>query len=71
VPMPRTLAALLAGAVAIALNIAALAAADLVPLATARGGLLHLLVMLSQWPNRVRNCFDHAMNMVCSSGQAT
>jgi hypothetical protein len=47
VPMPRTLAALLAGAVAIALNIAALAAADLVPLATARGGLLRLLVMLT------------------------
>jgi hypothetical protein len=45
--MPRTLAALLAGAVAIALNVAALAAADLVPLATARGGLLRLLVMLS------------------------
>ena len=40
VPMPRTLAALLAGAVAIALNIGALAAADLVPLATAHGGLL-------------------------------
>ena len=46
-PMPRTLAALLAGAVAIALNLAALAAADLVPLATAHGGLLRLLVMLS------------------------
>ena len=45
--MPRTLAALLAGAVAIALNIAALAAADLVPLATAHGGLLRLLVVLS------------------------
>ena len=47
VAMPRTLAALVAGAVAIALNIAALAAADLVPLATAHGGLLRLLVMLS------------------------
>jgi hypothetical protein len=46
VPMPRTLAALLAGAVAIALNIGALAAADLVPLATAHGGLLRLLVVL-------------------------
>ena len=46
-PMPRTLAALLAGAIAIALNIAALAAADLVPLATARGGLLRLLMMLT------------------------
>jgi hypothetical protein len=47
VPMTRMLAALLAGAVAIALNIAALAAADLVPLATAHGGLLRLLMMLS------------------------
>jgi len=47
VPMPRTLSALLAGAVAIALNTAALAAADLVPLATAHGGLLRLLVVLS------------------------
>ena len=46
-PMPRTLAALLAGAVAIALNIVVLAAADLVPLATARGGLLRLLMMLT------------------------
>lgn len=45
--MPRTIAALLAGAVAIALNTAALAAADLVPLATAHGGLLRLLVMLT------------------------
>ena len=45
--MLRTLAPLLAGAVAIALNIAALAAADLVPLATAHGGLLRLLVVLS------------------------
>ena len=47
VPMPRTLAALLARAVAIALNTAALSAADLVPLATAHGGLLRLLVVLS------------------------
>jgi hypothetical protein len=47
VQMPRTLAALLAGAVAIALNITALAAANLVPLATAHGGLLRLLVVLS------------------------
>jgi len=47
VPMPRPLAALLAGAVAIALNTTALAAADLVPLATAHGGLLRLLVLLS------------------------
>lgn len=43
----RARAALLAGAVAIALNTAALAAADLVPLATAHGGLLRLLVMLT------------------------
>jgi hypothetical protein len=47
VPMPRTLAAQLAGAVAIALNIAALAAADLVPLATAHGGLRRLVAVLS------------------------
>lgn len=47
VPMPRTLAALIAGAIAIALNTAALAAADLVPLATARGGLLRLLMMVT------------------------
>jgi hypothetical protein len=40
---PRLVSALLAGAVAIALNTAALAAADLVPLATAHGGLLRLL----------------------------
>jgi hypothetical protein len=39
----RLEAALIAGAVAIALNTAALAAADLLPLATARGGLLRLL----------------------------
>jgi len=45
--MPRVLAALLAGAVAIALNTAVLAAADLVPLATAHGGLLRLLVILT------------------------
>lgn len=46
-PMGRFSAALLAGAVAIALNIAALSAADLVPLTTARGGLLRLLILLS------------------------
>ena len=40
-------AALLAGLVAIALNTAALAAADLVHLPTAHGGLLRFLVMLS------------------------
>ena len=45
--MPRAVAALLAGAVAIVLNTAVLAAADLVPLATAHGGLLRLLVILT------------------------
>lgn len=45
--MPPALAALLAGSVAIAVNTAMLAAADLVPLATARGGLLRLLVILT------------------------
>jgi hypothetical protein len=45
--MPRVLDALLAGLPAIALNTGALAAADLVPLGTAHGGLLHLLVMLT------------------------
>ena len=40
-------AALLSGAVAITLNSVALAAADLVPLATAHGGLLRLLSQLS------------------------
>jgi hypothetical protein len=45
--MPRAAAALLAGAVAIVVNTAALAAAALVPLETARGGLLRLLVMLT------------------------
>jgi len=43
----RVIAALLAGAVAIVLNTAVLAAADLVPLATAHGGLLRLLVILT------------------------
>jgi hypothetical protein len=45
--MPRALAACLAGAVALVLNMAALAAADLVPLATAHGGLFRLLVILA------------------------
>ncbi len=45
--MTRISAALLAGTIAIACNTAALAAADLVPLATAHGGLLRLLVMLT------------------------
>jgi hypothetical protein len=43
----RLVAALLSGAIAIALNTLALAAADLVPLATAHGGLLRFLVVLS------------------------
>jgi hypothetical protein len=45
--MRRALAVLLAGAVAIVLNTAALAAANLVPLATAHGGLLRFLVILT------------------------
>jgi hypothetical protein len=45
--MPRALAAGLAGAVALVLNMAALAAADLVQLATAHGGLFRLLVILA------------------------
>jgi hypothetical protein len=45
--MSRLVAALVAGAVAIALNTAALAAADRIPLATAHGGLLRLLAMLT------------------------
>jgi hypothetical protein len=44
---PRFAAALAAGAIAIALNMAALAAADRIPLATAHGGLLRLLFMLA------------------------
>jgi hypothetical protein len=46
--MPRVLVALLAGLPAIALNTGALATADLVPLGTAHGGLMHLLVMLTE-----------------------
>jgi hypothetical protein len=45
--MPRPLAGMVAGAVAIGLNMAALAAADLVPLDTAQGGLLLFLVLLT------------------------
>ena len=45
--MSRALAALIAGAIAITINTAALAAADLVPLATAHGGLLRLILMIS------------------------
>jgi hypothetical protein len=41
------MAALLAGAIAIALNSAALSAADMVPVATAHGGLLRLLINLT------------------------
>ena len=43
--LPRTAAALLAGALAIAVNTALLAAADAIPLVTARGGLLELLTI--------------------------
>jgi hypothetical protein len=45
--MNRLVRALFAGAIAIALNTLALVAADLVPLATAYGGLLRLLVISS------------------------
>jgi hypothetical protein len=71
-PMPRTLAALLAGAVAIALNIAALAAADLVPLATARGGLLRLLIMLTgdALPIPAGNTFQTAFHAVVGLAMA-
>ena len=41
--LPRISLALLAGAIAIAINTALLAAADWIPLVTARGGLLKLL----------------------------
>jgi hypothetical protein len=46
-PASRAAAALWAGLAAILLNTALLAAADLVPLATAHGGLLRLLVMVT------------------------
>jgi hypothetical protein len=70
--MPRTLAALLAGAVAIALNIAALAAADLVPLATARGGLLRLVVMLSgdSFPSPTTGAFQTGFHIVVGLAMA-
>ena len=42
-PLQRAAAALLAGGLAIAVNMALLAAADAIPLVTARGGLLKLL----------------------------
>jgi len=51
--MTRALDALLAGAIAIVLNMAALAAADLVPLDTAHGGLLRFLVVLTDGVLRV------------------
>jgi hypothetical protein len=51
--MPPALAALLAGAVAIVLNTAALAAANLVPLATAHGELLRFLVILTSGAIRI------------------
>jgi len=58
--MPRALAALLAGAVAIVLNTAALAAANLVPLATAHGGLLRFLVILTTTGRRIPDWFPHS-----------
>ena len=45
--MCRMFAALLAGAIAISLNTGVLAMADWIPLATAHGGLLRLLIILS------------------------
>lgn len=71
-PMSRTLAALLAGAVAIALNIAAPAAADLVPLATARGGLLRLLMMLTDdvLPIPAGNAFQTAFHAIVGLAMA-
>ncbi len=45
--MSRTVAALLAGFIAIAVNSLLLLAADLVPLTTAHGGLLRLLQMMT------------------------
>ena len=45
--MSRLYAALLSGTIAIVLNTLALAAADLIPLATAHGGLLRFLVMMT------------------------
>jgi hypothetical protein len=44
-PGSRLFAALISGAIAILLNTFALKAADLIPLATARGGLLRLLTL--------------------------
>jgi hypothetical protein len=49
-PMSRLAAALIAGAVAIALNTLALKAADLFQLATAHGGLLRLVTSLLSRP---------------------
>ena len=45
-PGSRLSAALISGAIAVVLNTLALKAADLIPLATARGGLLRLLTQL-------------------------
>jgi hypothetical protein len=45
--MPRAFAALLAGTVGILLNMAALDAADQIPLATGHGGLLRFLTILT------------------------
>jgi hypothetical protein len=72
VAMPRALGALLAGAVAIALNIAALAAADFVPLATAHGGLLRLLVILmgNTLPIPAGSTFQTAFHIVVGMAMA-
>ncbi len=48
--MSRSVAALLAGVIAIILNTLLLSAADLVPLATAHGGLLRLVKMATALP---------------------
>jgi hypothetical protein len=45
--MPRSSAAVIAGTIAIVLNTLALALADLIPLTTAHGGLLRLVVLLT------------------------
>ena len=72
IAMPKMLAALLAGVVAIALNIAALAGADLVPLATTRGGLLRLLVILTgnALPITAGSAFQTAFHIVVGIAMA-
>jgi hypothetical protein len=70
--MPRVLAALLAGVVAIVLNTAALAAADLVLVATAHGGLLRLLVILTGGaiPAPVGGAFEAGFHIVVGLAMA-